>query len=77
VGHSQPHEQPTALSQQFAEERQNAWAAFVRKFDHASSQLGDFPQIMGQLREFIAPVIQAAAANEPFDMNWSPQSKWR
>ncbi len=67
---------PLPLSQEFAEHQQKQWTAFLNKFGGASAELNHFPLIVSQLKDFILPLLRAAADDKPFDKTWQPKGKW-
>lgn len=71
-----PSETPPALSPDFAAVpgKQEQWNAFTKKL-----QIEDPPALADtvlSLAEFLLPVLQAAAANQPYDLTWPPGGPW-
>jgi hypothetical protein len=75
-GTSIPLGLPEALSQEFAEQEQKHWTAFLNKFGSTSAEISDFSLVMARLREFILPLLKAAANDEIFHKTWLPEGKW-
>ncbi len=72
-----PGDIPLALSDEFASstDKNNQWKAFMNR-NNLDSLGYDFPQLINALREFLLRPLQAAAAGEPFDCNWSEDNDW-
>jgi predicted nucleotidyltransferase component of viral defense system len=52
------------------------WTAFVRNSRLAGVPEG-LPDLMGQVRSFLQPVLRACALAQPFPWQWSPSGPWR
>ncbi|OGN97531.1 MAG: hypothetical protein A2Z71_10475 [Chloroflexi bacterium RBG_13_50_21] len=71
-----PQNLPPALSEEFALRRESDWRVFLKR-----SLLGDespptFHIVIGTLREFLWPVLQAAYQNTPFNRVWRAGYSW-
>ena len=73
-----PAGQPEGLSPAFANDpTKNAqWAAFVRRARLRESQ-SDLKELIGVLREFIMPVVEAARQQKEFASHWPVGGPWR
>jgi hypothetical protein len=67
---------PLALTQEFASssEKQTQWHAFLRKLriDNAAP----FENVIGDLANFLLPILDAAANDRPFYQTWAPGGPW-
>ena len=67
---------PLALTQEFASssKKQTQWNAFLRKLriDNAAP----FENVVGNLADFLLPILDAAANDRPFDQTWAPGGPW-
>jgi hypothetical protein len=52
------------------------WAAFVRRARLRESQ-SDLKELIGVLREFIMPVVEAARQQKEFASHWPAGGLWR
>jgi hypothetical protein len=73
-----PRETPIALTEEFIDQpgRQAQWKAFVRK-GRLSSETDTLDNVIPTLREFLLPVLAAAAANKELNATWEPGGPWR
>ena len=71
-----PQEPPVAFSDGFAEQKEAQWLALLRTFEPGASRVPDFKGILGQLRQFLNPILLAAAKNIPVQQQWSPSKGW-
>jgi predicted nucleotidyltransferase component of viral defense system len=73
-----PKERPIALSEEFIDQpgRQAQWKAFVRK-SRLSRETDTLDVVIPKLREFLAPVLAAAAENKELEAIWKPGGPWR
>lgn len=73
-----PNEAPIALTEEFIDQpgRQAQWKAFVRK-SRLSSEADTLDNVIPKLREFLVPVLAAAADNENLNAIWKPGGPWR
>ncbi len=58
------------FSDEFAQnqDKQKQWQAFLRK--NSLDELTDFPMVLGQLKQFLMPVISAVMKQENFAKKW-------
>ena len=72
-----PIETPLALSEDFLHQpgRQAQWKAFVRK-GRLSRETDTLDVVIPKLREFLEPVLAAAAENKDLDAIWKPGGPW-
>jgi hypothetical protein len=71
-----PENIPTALTESFAQNKQKNWEGFLRR---SQLNLNDYPSLNGVitiLREFLLPVVQAAANDLPFESTWKAGGPW-
>jgi hypothetical protein len=71
-----PMSLPTALTSDFATARQADWESFLRR---SMLNLLEYPSLDGVisvLREFLWPVVLAAANQEPFENIWNVGGPW-
>jgi predicted nucleotidyltransferase component of viral defense system len=71
-----PMDIPTALTKSFVQNKQKVWEGFLRR---SQLNLNDYPSLDGiitTLREFLLPVIQAAAGETPFKYTWKTGGPW-
>jgi hypothetical protein len=73
-----PKETPIPLSEEFIDQpgRQAQWKAFVRK-GRLSRETDTLDVVIPKLREFLEPVLAAAAENKELDAIWKPGGPWR
>jgi hypothetical protein len=72
-----PGRSPIALTGEFAADLNHVrqWAAFTRSLGiEATPGLG---VVIDKISEFVLPPATAAAAEQPFDQQWNPQSRWQ
>lgn len=70
-----PTELPIALTDDFARDKQDQWQAFIR-----TGQLADVPHdfasVIGEVREFVWPILLALANNVSIPRHWQPLGPW-
>jgi predicted nucleotidyltransferase component of viral defense system len=66
-----PDDVPTGLTEQYAEQWQGRWSAFLRR-EHMHAAPGDLRVLLRDLREFLIPVI--FPSGEP--SLWAPGGPW-
>ena len=73
-----PTELPTALTAAFANDgaKLTQWKAFVSR-NHLEGRVGELAQVVGELAEFLAPPMFAAAKEEGFDCRWEAGGPWQ
>ncbi len=71
-----PKELPVVLSNSYAETNDKQWKAFLNTFNPGESERKDFPDVLSRLREFLMPVVNAAANGEQFDLRWEAGKHW-
>ena len=71
-----PVEVPLALTAEFGEDPQKnlQWNAFVKRVP--GDDRPALPVVVGLLREFLWPVLQAAGRREPWARAWRPGGPW-
>ena len=65
---------PLVLSAAFAEKQDPMWRAFLRR--NGLSEIG-FTNVSAALRDFLRPVLEAAASGLPPSMHWVPGKGWQ
>jgi predicted nucleotidyltransferase component of viral defense system len=75
-GHDDPVPQGeiVGFSDEFAEDKQSAWKAFLKKIE--SREAVDFQSVIEEVRGFAGPVMKAAGSDRNFPMDWNPSSGW-
>jgi hypothetical protein len=73
-----PADVPPGLSDEFAGDRgkQTQWAAFLRRTHARMPDEADFKTVVGQVREFLLPLLLAAARSQPFGGTWRKGGPW-
>lgn len=73
-----PESTPAALLPRFYQDvaRERLWAAFLER-SGLGAERRDFPQLGGTLREFLEPVLDAAAGRREVRMKWARGGPWR
>jgi len=73
-----PTEDPLALSPSFADDRvkQTQWRAFVRK-GRLLTEAPPLPDVIGVLRGFLMPPVNALVEGRAFGMKWPAGGHWR
>ncbi|MFH0910255.1 MAG: nucleotidyl transferase AbiEii/AbiGii toxin family protein [Planctomycetota bacterium] len=73
-----PVESPTAFTDAFArdKDKQTQWDAFLGRM-RLGALLPSFTEVVTAIREFLLPVMKAAAQRIPFDQDWPPGGPWR
>jgi hypothetical protein len=51
------------------------WRAFIRR-SRFTEQAGDLERLAGAIRQFLLPVLAAAADDKPFGARWRPGGPW-
>lgn len=73
-----PREVPTGLTDAFAADpaKRTQWRAFLRRsgLDNEDLELGE---VVGGLRRFLLPPLEALAGGAPFEMDWPAGGSWR
>jgi predicted nucleotidyltransferase component of viral defense system len=72
-----PMESPIAFTNEFANDPQKKvqWKAFLRKNKLGATE-EDFPKIILKIREFLEPVLFAAARKTGLNSNWKKNGRW-
>lgn len=72
-----PHNLPLALTDEFAGSALviPRWNAFIRR--NRITTRTNFISLIGSLREFFAPVIEAETRNAVFTKQWRKEGKWK
>jgi hypothetical protein len=72
-----PQGQPMAFTNEFIEDerKQIQWKAFVRK-SKPKEVSGDFDNIIGVVRDFLMPVLDAAHGDDHFELSWPKGGPW-
>jgi predicted nucleotidyltransferase component of viral defense system len=63
------------LSQDFAEDAEEMWNAFLKRIDARSQVL--FPDVVAELSEMLHPITEAARIGEVFYGTWQPGGGWQ
>lgn len=73
-----PLEVPVALSDEFGHDpqKQKQWTAFITR-SNLSAKTTPLPDIIGELRPFLLPILQAALDKESFIGEWQPHGPWQ
>ena len=77
-GTALPKAEPIALTPEFSSnsQKQTQWAGFIRRMK--LREVPSLPEIVGGLRDFLMPPMEAALKGEPFDLGWvGHPRKWR
>jgi predicted nucleotidyltransferase component of viral defense system len=72
-----PAHTPTALSAEFYEDagKRKQWEAFVRKNKLETGGV-TLEQVVGTLKPFLMPLVEALVNDGPFDQTWPPSGPW-
>ena len=72
-----PSDPPLALTDEFATDvqKRRQWDAFVGRIRGAGHP--DFSEVIGGLRAFLWPALDAAARSEPWHREWEPGGPWK
>lgn len=62
------------LSEDFVEEQEGAWNAFLKRIDHRSKI--DLGQVVDEIAELVFPVIEAAATESELNQTWEAPGGW-
>lgn len=73
---SLPETPPVAFSEQFVEEKQATWNAFLKRSQLTDNMPG-FIQIIEIVMRFLWPPLKAAAMNQDFKQAWLPGGPWK
>jgi hypothetical protein len=71
-----PSQTPVGLSDDFAREKQREWQRFLSKYPKMDHDVPDFPQVVAQIRAFVAPMLQSLANGKTFICKWDVESGW-
>jgi hypothetical protein len=63
------------LSDDYAEAMQDRWEDWTSEFRIVGMPT-DFAEVVARVREFAGPVLDAVAAGDVFDMDWTPEGAW-
>lgn len=63
------------LTQDFAEDAEDMWNAFLKRIDARSRVL--FPDVVADLSEMLHPITEAARIGEVFHGTWRPGEGWQ
>ncbi len=77
-GTALPIAEPIALTPEFSSnsQKQTQWAGFIRRMK--LREVPSLPEIVGGLRDFLMPPMEAALKGEQFDLGWvGHPRKWR
>lgn len=76
-GTSIPNDQPAAFTEEFYTnpDKQVQWQAFLRTSKLESSKL-ELPEVINDIQRLIIPLLNAAAKDESFSMNWTAGGPW-
>ncbi len=77
-GTALPKAEPIALTPEFSSnsQKQTQWAGFIRRMK--LREVPSLPEIVGGLRDFLMPPMEAALKGEQFDLGWvGHPRKWR
>ena len=72
-----PVDLPTALTSEFARQRQPDWTRFLKRSILQEQDMPSFELVIGVLREFLWPVVQNANENSLFDKIWLAGGPWQ
>ncbi len=70
-----PGEQPTAFSEQYTQEKQLQWTAFLKTAGIMNTP-DQFTIIQNRLQEFLLPIFQSLRSEKNIDKCWKPSGKW-
>jgi predicted nucleotidyltransferase component of viral defense system len=72
-----PQGLPMAFTNEFSkdERKQSQWKAFVRK-SKPKDVSGDLDNIVGVLRVFLMPVLEAACGDDKYNFSWAKGGPW-
>lgn len=62
------------LSDEFVEDHDVAWKAFLKKIDYRETL--PFSEVVTEIRGFLNPALRATAEREEFHMDWKPGEGW-
>ena len=76
-GTSIPNDQPAAFTEEFYTnpDKQVQWQAFLRTSKLESSKR-ELPEVINDIQRLIIPLLNAAAKDESFSMNWTAGGPW-
>lgn len=74
-----PTDVPPGLSDEFGADRQKQtqWAAFLRRTHVKMPGDADFKTVVGQVHEFLLPMLLADAQSAPFTRTWPKGGPWQ
>ncbi len=67
---------PIGLTDGFADGHQKQWETFLSRSKLVDGRIKNFASVIGRLRLFLLPLVQAATKNESFDKKWVAGSDW-
>lgn len=75
---SLPDRLPMAFKDEFKEDtqKQTQWKAFVRK-SKPENVSGDFDAVIGDIADFLMPVLETTRGEENFEPSWQQGGPWR
>lgn len=62
------------LTEDFVDEQEGAWKAFLKRIDHRSKL--DLEQVVEEIAELVNPVIEAAVSGAELSQTWEAQGGW-
>jgi hypothetical protein len=69
---------PKTLTTEFAASEQQGWSSFLRKnVSGDATRLQNFSEIMGELIDFLLPVLQSIARRTEYAHQWVPGVGWK
>ena len=71
-----PQSFPDGLSDAFIAERETMWQGFLRRVELLGS-VPNLREIVGAVRSFLLPPLEAVRDSKPFDMLWPPSGPWQ
>jgi len=68
---------PRVFSDEFSMDsvKHSQWKAFLNK-NELTDISEEFPYIVDELRDFLAPLLEAASSDKRFDLSWKPGKAW-
>lgn len=63
-----PAELPLALTEEFVQEKQTQWRAFISKND--LKNFADLDDVIDTLKGFFSPILESIRKNETFELKW-------
>jgi len=71
-----PSSTPSGLTDEFADENQTLWDAFLERIGNDSQSVSLLSDVASDLRGFLAPVLKAAREDQSFDKCWGDGLVW-